>query len=106
MPAIAAARLTTRLPAIVAGAEAPASVSERKPTGTPASAATSAAITGRFALVRQLSPSGDLVEAAAGLFAALHDLDGGGFDQIWAEKADGHGLGPAINDRLFKASKK
>jgi len=31
---------------------------------------------------------------------------GGGFDQIWAEKADGHGLGPAINDRLFKASKK
>ena len=70
------------------------------------SAAASAAITGRFALVRQLSPSGDLVEAAAGLFAALHDLDAGGFDQIWAEKAGNHGLGPAINDRLFKASKK
>ena len=35
--------LTTRLPAIVAGADAQASVSERKPTGTPASAHTSAA---------------------------------------------------------------
>ena len=70
------------------------------------SAASAAAINGRFALVRHLSSGGDLVEAAAGLFAALHDLDGGGFDQIWAEKADGHGLGPAINDRLFKASKK
>jgi hypothetical protein len=47
-----------------------------------------------------------LVEVAAGLFAALHELDGGGFDEIWAELAGGQGLGPAINDRLTKASKK
>ena len=61
---------------------------------------------GRFALARCLSPSGDLVEAAAGLFAALHELDAGGFDQIWAERAPDRGLGPAINDRLDRASKK
>ena len=64
------------------------------------------ATAGRFALARYLSPTGDLVEAAAGLFAALHELDSGGFDQIWAEKARDAGLGPAINDRLSKASKK
>jgi L-threonylcarbamoyladenylate synthase len=71
-----------------------------------ASSATLEAIAGRFALVRHLSSSGDLVEAAAGLFAALHELDAGGFDQIWAELAPNRGLGPAINDRLNKASKK
>ncbi len=62
--------------------------------------------TERFALARYLSPTGDLVEAAAGLFAALHELDAGGYDEIWAEKAPDRGLGAAINDRLLKASKK
>jgi L-threonylcarbamoyladenylate synthase len=71
-----------------------------------ASPATQEATAGRFALARYLSPSGDLVEVAAGLFAALHELDGGGFDQIWAERATGRGLGPAINDRLYKATRK
>jgi Sua5/YciO/YrdC/YwlC family protein len=60
----------------------------------------------RFALSRILSMNGDLVEAAAGLFAALFELDRGGFEEIWAEKAPDRGLGPAINDRLYKASKK
>jgi L-threonylcarbamoyladenylate synthase len=60
----------------------------------------------RFALVRRLSSTGDLVEAAAGLFAALHELDSGGFDEIWAEMAPGRALGLAINDRLLKASTK
>ncbi len=73
---------------------------------SPASSATLEATAGRFALARYLSPSGDLVEAAAGLFAALHELDSGGFDEIWAELALPQGLGPAINDRLYKASKK
>jgi L-threonylcarbamoyladenylate synthase len=72
----------------------------------PASSASLEATRGRFVLARYLSPSGDLVEAAAGLFAALHELDSGGFDQIWAEMAGERGLGPAINDRLYKASKK
>ncbi len=61
---------------------------------------------GRFARTRVLSLSGDLVEAAAALFAALHELDQAGFDEIWAERVPGRGLGPAINDRLYKASKK
>jgi L-threonylcarbamoyladenylate synthase len=70
------------------------------------SGSTLEACSGRFALARYLSPVGDLVEAAAGLFAALHELDSGGFDQIWAELAPESGLGPAINDRLRKAAKK
>jgi len=61
---------------------------------------------GRFARIRVLSKSGDLVEAAASLFAALHELDQAGFDEIWAERVGERGLGPAINDRLYKASKK
>ena len=68
--------------------------------------ATLAETAGRFALARYLSPSGDLVEAAAGLFAALHELDSGGFEEIWAELAADAGLGAAINDRLRKASRK
>jgi L-threonylcarbamoyladenylate synthase len=59
-----------------------------------------------FAEVRLLSPSGDLVEAAASLFALLHELDGLGLDAIWAERVPERGLGQAINDRLFKASEK
>jgi L-threonylcarbamoyladenylate synthase len=72
----------------------------------PASSESFAATKGRFELARYLSSSGDLVEAASGLFAALHELDTGGFNQIWAERAGNRGLGPAINDRLYKASKK
>ncbi len=44
--------------------------------------------------------------AAAGLFAALHSFDGQGYDAIVAERAPETGLGLAINDRLFKASRK
>jgi L-threonylcarbamoyladenylate synthase len=61
---------------------------------------------GRFAQIRVLSASGDLLEAAAALFAALHELDQGGFDEIWAERVPDQGLGSAINDRLYKASRK
>jgi L-threonylcarbamoyladenylate synthase len=73
---------------------------------SPASKLDFEAIEKRFELVRYLSTTGDLVEAAAGLFAALHELDAGGFDEIWAERAPDRGLGPAINDRLYKASRK
>ena len=61
---------------------------------------------GPFAAVRPLSASCDLVEAAASLFAALHELDALGLDEIWAERVPDVGLGPAINDRLAKASAK
>jgi L-threonylcarbamoyladenylate synthase len=51
-----------------------------------------------------LSPSGDLVEAAANLFAALRDLDRSGVGTIAVMPIPEHGLGEAINDRLRRAA--
>lgn len=51
-----------------------------------------------------LSVSGDLVEAAAGLFAALRDLDRTGVTTIAVMPIPAHGLGEAINDRLRRAA--
>jgi L-threonylcarbamoyladenylate synthase len=51
-----------------------------------------------------LSPGGDLVEAAAGLFAALRELDGAGVKTIAVMPIPDHGLGEAINDRLRRAA--
>jgi L-threonylcarbamoyladenylate synthase len=56
--------------------------------------------------VRVLSETGDLAEAAARLFEILHELDGLGAARIYAEQVRPEGLGPAINDRLFRASAK
>lgn len=53
-----------------------------------------------------LSPSGDLNEAGRNLFSALHQLDSMSVDEIRAEKMPNHGIGRAINDRLFRASVK
>ncbi|MDX2484733.1 MAG: L-threonylcarbamoyladenylate synthase [Pseudodonghicola sp.] len=50
-----------------------------------------------------LSPSGDLVEAAANLFGHLHALDARGQPIAVAPIPD-HGLGTAINDRLRRAA--
>ncbi|TFG80292.1 MAG: L-threonylcarbamoyladenylate synthase, partial [Spirochaetales bacterium] len=61
---------------------------------------------GRFARVVDLSPSEDPVEAAASLFNALHLLDQGDWDELWAERLPDEGLGRAVNDRLYKASVK
>jgi L-threonylcarbamoyladenylate synthase len=58
----------------------------------------------RFAHVEWLSPSGDLREAAAALFASLRRLDEAGLDAIVAERIAEEGLGIAIMDRLRKAS--
>jgi L-threonylcarbamoyladenylate synthase len=58
----------------------------------------------RFARVEWLSPSGDLREAAAALFARLRRLDEAGLDAIIAERVAEEGLGIAIMDRLRKAS--
>lgn len=60
----------------------------------------------RFSEVRVLTESGDPVEAAANLFDLLHELDRGDFDELWAERAPVAGLGAAVNDRLYKASRK
>ncbi|MBT2131426.1 threonylcarbamoyl-AMP synthase [Planktotalea lamellibrachiae] len=51
-----------------------------------------------------LSPSGDLVEAAANLFAMLHQLDHDGGSPIAVSPIPDHGLGRAINDRLRRAA--
>lgn len=58
-----------------------------------------------FEAVEVLSSSGDLREAAANLFAAMHRLDVLGLDLIVAERVPGIGLGLAINDRLMRASR-
>jgi L-threonylcarbamoyladenylate synthase len=50
-----------------------------------------------------LSESGSAAEAAARLFAALHEMDAQGFTRIHAEAAPETGLGHAINDRLGRA---
>jgi L-threonylcarbamoyladenylate synthase len=51
-----------------------------------------------------LSPSGDLVEAAANLFHHLHRLDAGGDAPIAVSPIPETGLGRAINDRLRRAA--
>jgi len=61
---------------------------------------------GEFRAVRVLSPRGDLREAAANLFGALHRLESSGVKTIYAERVPAHGLGRAIMDRLKRASAK
>ncbi|PKL06027.1 MAG: threonylcarbamoyl-AMP synthase [Spirochaetae bacterium HGW-Spirochaetae-9] len=63
------------------------------------------ASTGRFQRICVLSEKGDMVEAAARLFALLHELDNLGFDTIHAERVPEEGLGRAVNDRLSRAAK-
>ena len=51
-----------------------------------------------------LSPTGDLVEAAANLFAMLRGLDRPPFAAIAVSPIPERGLGQAINDRLRRAA--
>jgi L-threonylcarbamoyladenylate synthase len=51
-----------------------------------------------------LSPSGDLVEAASHLFSYLRTLDAAGASRIAVAPIPEHGLGAAINDRLSRAA--
>ncbi|MBX9796786.1 L-threonylcarbamoyladenylate synthase [Sphingomonas sp.] len=51
-----------------------------------------------------LSAGGDLVEAAARLFDALHRADASDRARIAVAPVPGHGLGAAINDRLARAA--
>ncbi|MEE8633078.1 MAG: L-threonylcarbamoyladenylate synthase [Methyloceanibacter sp.] len=52
-----------------------------------------------------LSPTGNLEEAAAQLFAALRELDAAGASRIAVMPIPAHELGEAINDRLQRAAK-
>ena len=64
---------------------------------------------GRFqrssrANILDLSPSGNLREAAANLFGHLRRLDQAGAVRIAVAPIPGEGLGEAINDRLRRAA--
>jgi L-threonylcarbamoyladenylate synthase len=54
--------------------------------------------------VLNLSPAGDLVEAAANLFSDLRTLDGDDVKAIAVMRVPMDGLGEAINDRLTRAA--
>ncbi|MCW5722712.1 MAG: threonylcarbamoyl-AMP synthase [Devosia sp.] len=54
--------------------------------------------------MRNLSPSGDLREAARHLFSMLHELDATGAGAIAVAPIPDTGLGEAINDRLTRAA--
>lgn len=52
-----------------------------------------------------LSPSGNLLEAAANLFTALHDMENNPFvKRIFIEQIEEKGIGVAIMDRMRKAA--
>ncbi len=53
---------------------------------------------------RNLSPTGDLAEAAANLFAHLRELDAEGAETIAVMPVPNERLGEAINDRLARAA--
>jgi L-threonylcarbamoyladenylate synthase len=57
-----------------------------------------------YAAVRFLSVRGNLREAAAGFFEALHELDELGLKRIDAQPLPENGLGLAMMDRLTRAS--
>ncbi|GAB3854142.1 L-threonylcarbamoyladenylate synthase [Micromonospora andamanensis] len=59
---------------------------------------------GDWAALEVLSVSGDLTEAAARLFDALHRLDAVGVAEIVAEPVPDTGVGRAVNDRLRRAA--
>ena len=54
--------------------------------------------------LRNLSPGGDLREAARNLFSMLHELDASGAEMIAVAPIPDTGLGEAINDRLRRAA--
>ncbi len=75
-----------------------------RPGGAAAYLAFSKRPAGKFRAVQVLSAGGDLREAAAALFSALHKLESSGARTIYAEKVPPHGLGRAIMDRLKRAA--
>jgi L-threonylcarbamoyladenylate synthase len=54
--------------------------------------------------VLNLSPGGDLIEAAANLFSQLRALDAESVHSIAVMPVPDEGLGEAINDRLRRAA--
>ena len=52
-----------------------------------------------------LSTNGNLIEVAKNLYSCLRKIKNQGYKKIGVEKIPNKGLGKAINDRLYKASK-
>jgi len=57
-----------------------------------------------YVTVEHLSQGGNLIEAAANLFAALRRLDSAGLDRVIVESVPECGIGRAIMDRLRRAA--
>ena len=55
--------------------------------------------------IYNLSPDGDLTEAASNLFSLLHEIDQKGYKQIAAMDIPNKGIGVAINDRMTRAAR-
>lgn len=60
----------------------------------------------KIKMIKVLSTTGDLHEAAHNFFESLHRLDELGLDCIIAELLPNKGLGIAINDRLYRGASK
>ncbi|MDB5689535.1 MAG: translation factor, partial [Sphingomonas bacterium] len=104
---------TARLPVLGqrAGIEAPGQMASHYAPSTPLRLNAVAARPGEWLIGYgsvvgddTLSASGDPVEAAANLFAALHRADGSGSTGIAVAPVPQAGLGIAINDRLARAA--
>ena len=100
----------TRAPGMLASHYAPATPLELEARSVAAGSALLAfgpdlpADADNAVMVRNLSPSGDLREAATRLFAALRTLDDAGASRIAVMPVPEAGLGEAINDRLRRAA--
>jgi L-threonylcarbamoyladenylate synthase len=62
------------------------------------------ATSGEGAMILDLSPKGDLTEAAANLFGHLRELDARGAAAVAVAPIPAQGLGEAIRDRLRRAA--
>lgn len=58
-----------------------------------------------FKEVINISPSGDLAQAASNLFSVIHQLDDKAYDSIAVVTIPAIGIGLAINDRLKRATR-
>jgi L-threonylcarbamoyladenylate synthase len=82
----------------------PVRLNARAPKGREALIAFGAAAPKGFVKVKNLSPKGDLKQAARRLFACLRALDDPRWRRIAVMPIPDEGLGAAINDRLRRAS--
>jgi L-threonylcarbamoyladenylate synthase len=93
------------------GITAPGQLESHYAPGKPLMLNVASPVEGRFHIgfgpgpsQRNLSGASDLIEAAANLFAALHEADASHFAGITVAPIPNEGIGIAINDRLRRAA--